>query len=840
MNLASGTLLGRYKVREKIGAGGMGEVYLAQDTGELERAVAVKLLSAEVASDPRRMQRFVQEARTVSGLTHPNILTVYDFGETGATRFVVTEYVDGVTLRQYMASRRLKLHDVLDITAQVAAALDAAHEAGVVHRDIKPENVMIRRRDHIVKVLDFGLAKLAGKPAAVGRQEVDTQAGTQLQVNTEPGLVLGTVAYMSPEQTRGEAVDARADIWSLGVVLYEMVAGRLPFEGKDAYRQIIAIQDEEPPPLARFAEGVPERLEEITQKALAKDPNERFQSAKDLLIDIQRLKRKLEVDAEIDRTAPPEQRGAGVEAKTSGVREAVPDAQASAAQTAPVEGARTASSAEYVFAGIRRHKRGVAVALVLLLLASAAVVAYRFTNRTDSIAVLPFANVGGDPNTEYLSDGIPEALINSLTELQRLRVVARSTAFRYKGREADPQQVGRELNVRTVLTGRVRQVGDTLNVQVDLVDAQTGAQLWGEEYERKVSDVLAVKQEIAREITGKLRLRLSGEEQKQLVRHDTANAEGYEFYLKGRYYLYKRTPDDFRKAVGYFQQAIEKDPNYASAYAGLADSYNAFGGYGLIPGTESAPKATEAATKAVELDDTLSEAHTSLGLLKLYYSWNRQAAQSEFRRAIELNPSYASAHYGYAYCLITLGRTAESIAEIKRAQELDPLSLPIAADAGEIYYFARRPDEAVAQLRKAIDMDPNFARAHFLLGRALEQEGDFPAAIAEFKAAVALSPDNNEMLAALGQGYAAWGKREEALKVLSELQQRAGQGYVSPHLMAIIYASLGDKDQAFAWLGQAVEKRFPPLIYLNVNPIWDNLHSDPRFSDLLRRMNLSP
>src|SRR5437868_336843 len=445
-----GRTLGHYKVLELLGAGGMGEVYLAQDMSELERTVALKILPAELASDRERMQRSIREARTVSALNHPNILTIHEAGQAEGTRFIVTEYIDGVTLREHLRSKRISLHESLDIAIQVAAALDAAHEAGVVHRDIKPENIMVRRRDHIVKVLDFGLAKLTETAAARGQGEaVDMEAGTKVLLHTEPGLVMGTVQYMSPEQSQGSArVDRRTDIWSLGVVLYEMAAGRVPFEGKDIHRQIIAIQENEPLPLSRYAQGVPNGLEEIVEKALAKSTEERYQTAKDFLIDLRNLKRRLEVDAKIERSIIPE-----LQARKSGA----------------------ASRAEYIISEIQQHQRGVIAALAAIILLSIAGVVYYFYfarggKTIDSIAVLPFANVSNDPSTEYLSDGIPEALINSLTGLQQLRVIARSTAFRYKGRDVDPQAVGRELNVRAVLMGRVRQMGDTLNIQGDLVD----------------------------------------------------------------------------------------------------------------------------------------------------------------------------------------------------------------------------------------------------------------------------------------------------------------------------------------------------------------------------------
>jgi serine/threonine protein kinase/tetratricopeptide (TPR) repeat protein len=807
----------------------MGEVFLAQDV-QLGRKVALKFLPSDLMQNVDRLRRFEQEARAASALNHPNILTIFEVGQTEEVHFIATEFIDGCTLRQHLARAPLNLSEVLDVAIQVASALIAAHEAGIIHRDIKPDNIMLRA-DGIVKVLDFGLAKLT-EPQTVA---ADTSAPTVPKAQTEPGVVMGTVQYMSPEQARGLAVDARTDIWSLGVLLYEMLAHRTPFEGATRSDIVAAILNKEPSPLARYAPDAPAELERIVTKALAKERNERYQTVRDLAIDLRRLKQRLDVEAELKRTGQADARD--IEIKTRAV-------EREKAETAPAVDAHKTSGDLSLINRIKGHKTtAIIIALSAVALIAAVIIYFRNgsarTGRTiDSLAVLPFVNLSGDPNTEYLSDGITDSLIDSLSQLPNLKVMSRNSVFRYKGRETDAQAAGHELGVRAVLTGRVMQRGDELSINVELVDAQDNTHIWGERYERKLSDILALQDDISKDISEKLRLRLTGEEQKRMTKRYTDNTEAYQLYLQGRFYLYKRQREGFQKAIDYFQQAINKDPNYALAYAGLADSYLAFGSYSVIPGTESFPKAEEAATKALELDGTLAEAHTSMGLIKLYYRWNRTDAETEFKRAIELNPNYAGAHYGYAYCLITMKRMDESIAEIKRAIELDPLSLAIASDAGEIYYFARQPDQAIAQLHKAIEMDSSFPRAHFLLGRALEQKRDFAAAIAEFNTARTLSQDSAEALAALGQGYAASGKRDEAQKILNELQDRAKQSYISPHFMAIIYAELGENDQAFEWLNKAVEKRFPPLIYLEVNPVWDNLRTDPRYEELLRRIGL--
>ncbi|HKR59866.1 MAG TPA: protein kinase, partial [Pyrinomonadaceae bacterium] len=703
--------MGRYEIRSQIGKGGMGEVYLALDT-ELDRTVAIKILPADVAADHQRLQRFIQEAKAASALNHPHILTIHEIGTVGDSRYIATEFIDGDTLRRLITSG-MKLEEILEISIQVTSALAAAHSAGIVHRDIKPENVMVRH-DGYAKVLDFGLAKLA-QPAGV---TPDTEAPTKALVNTDAGTVMGTANYMSPEQAKGTSLDARSDLWSVGAVLYEMVTKHLPFAGETPTETVSLILQREPAPLMRYANNVPAELERIVTKALTKDPEGRYQTAKDLLIDLRNLKRKLEVDAEIDRTVPPELRAA---TSTSGGSQGH-----STAGNASVAGTAAPSSAEYIVSGIKQHKVAALVALLVLLLAGVglgvALYGRRATPALDSIAVLPFVNASGDPNMEYLCDGISETLINSLTQLQRIHVVARTSAFRYKGKEADPQTIGRELNVRTVLMGRVRQNGDTINVQVDLVDATTGAQLWGEEYERKLADVLSVKQAISREIIEKLRLRLSGEEQKKLVGGDS-NGEAYQLYLKGRYHWNKRSIEGIRKSAEYFNQAIEKDPNYALAYAGLADSWFTGTWYRDVDAREGYEKARAAANRALELDSSLAEPHTTLALIKGNYDFDWSGAENEFKLAIKLNPNYPTAHQRYSLFLPIFGRFEESVAEARRAQQLDPLSLILNENVGDMLILARRYDEAEAQLLKTLELDPNFGVARGTLAKAYEVTG---------------------------------------------------------------------------------------------------------------------
>ena len=821
MPLISGTRLGRYEVRTQIGAGGMGEVYLAQDMN-LGRRVALKLLPSEFTNDENRVRRFQQEARAASALNHPNILTIHEIGSENSTYFIATEYIEGRTLRAHMSGGQMNTSEVLDVATQVASALSAAHAARVVHRDIKPENVMLRS-DRIVKVLDFGLAKLTE------RETPDTEAPTL--VNTDAGVVMGTARYMSPEQVRGLAVDARTDVWSLGVVIHEMLTGHVPFAGETASDVIAAVLEREPQPLESRGEEIPLELKRIVSKALRKDCEERYQTIRDMLVDLKSLKQELELEAKLKRS-------------TQSQSHAVQATPTSIEQTTTVkhETAAPTSSAEYVVGEIKRHKLGLGIVLVILFAVTVFAYFVYFgrggKEAITSIAVLPFVNASNNPDAEYLSDGISESLINTLSQVPNLRVVPRSTVFRYKGRDIDPQTVGRELGVRAVLTGKLVQRGDTLSIQTELVDVTEGSQLWGEQYNRKLADLLAVQEDISREISNKLRIRLSGEERKQLTKRYTDNTEAYQFYLKGRYYWNKRTAEDLKKGVDYFRKAIDLDPNYALAYTGLADSYNVLPIWTPIETKDAYPKAKSAALKALEIDETLAEAHTSLAYALYRYDWDWPAAEREFKRAIELKPNYAIAHQWYSFYLSAMGRVEEAIAEIKRAQDLEPLSLFINSDVGWALYRARQYDQAIAQLRKTIEIDPTFGYSHYNLGLVYEKKGMYDAAIDEMRKAVDLSNGPQIILGSLGHSYAVAGKRAEALDVLDQLQEKAKREHVSAYFVALIYAGLGDKDQAFFWFDKACKDRewFMPRLKDDIR--LDGIRSDPRFAELLRCVGL--
>jgi serine/threonine protein kinase/Flp pilus assembly protein TadD len=826
--------ISHYNILKKLGAGGMGEVYLAQDTSELGRWVALKILPAEVAGDKSRLQRFIQEARTVSNLNHPNILTVHEFGQTESASFMATEYVDGVTLRQHLSNRRLKLVDILEVTLQIVAALNAAHEAGVTHRDLKPENIMVRR-DQIVKVLDFGLAKLSEPAAPAGGltdSDGDEDAETKL-FRTEPGLVMGTVGYMSPEQSVGRGVDQRSDIWSVGVVLYEMITGRLPFQGKDIHRQIIAIQDEEPVPLSQMVEGVPERLEEIVEKCLAKEKDERYQTAKDLLIDLRNLRRKLDVEAEIERTMSPDLRtSSGTAPSTQGAP--------SGDGTTDATNVRTASSAEYIVTGIKQHKLAAVVSLLLLATGITVLATYlsgwKAGEAITSIAVMPFVNESGNPDVEYLSDGMTETLIKSLTILPNLNVKPRSSVFRYKGKETDLQTIARELNVQVILNGRVAQRGDQLTLSLELVDVRKDSVIWTEQYQRKTSDLVTLQSEIGRDVSSNLKARLSGAEETSVTKPATSDAQAYQAYLKGRYYWNRRTAENLKKAIEQFKTATDRDPNYALAFVGLADCYAVLHEYAGIPTSETIPRAKAYAERALSLDDQSAEPHASLAAVN-EFSWQWEEAEKEFKRAIEINPNYATAYHWYSILLKNLGRNDEAAAMIERAHELDPLSSVIGVNVSRMYQLQNNHEASIENSLKVIELDPNFGPAYQYLGLSYLKLGRHAESTAALEKAAILTNRSGLVLSDLGYVYGVMGKPAEAIAIVKELESKYARKQASGQFIAAVYAGLGEKEKAFEWLEKDFQNRDGRLPEVRWQLSLEPLHDDPRFKDLLRRMN---
>jgi len=784
----------------------MGEVYLAEDT-RLGRKLALKFLPAEFTRDPDRVARFEQEARAASALNHPNIITIYEVGVHEGAHFIATEFIEGRTLRHSLPPAGMPLGEALEITIQIAGALQAAHEAGITHRDIKPENVMIRP-DGYVKVLDFGLAKLTEKSdPKVDPAKVDKEAATMLQVSrqpgTNPGTVMGTVTYMSPEQARGLPVDSRSDIFSLGVALYEMLTGRLPFDGATPSDVIVAILVSEPTPISRLVAGVPAELEWSLNKALRKERDDRYQTIKGFLSDLKLLKSRLDFEAEFARvgqTRPPAQR---ISNEAGG--------EISEAITVEIGGI-----VDQVITSPIRRSTGRAV---------------------DSLAILPLANDGADAEMEYLGDGITESIINSLAQLPQLRVTPRSTVFRYKGRTVDPQEVGKELGVRALLMGRILQLGDSLIVKTELVDVAQHTQIWGEQYRRPFTDIFALQEEISQEISEKLRLQLTGEERQKLVKRYTDNTEAYHLYLKGRYYVHKRTPDWIKKGIESFLQAIDLDPNYALAYAGLAEAYGFLASStGGQPPREAYPKAKAAAMKALELDETLGEAHCTLGFFRLLYDWDFTAAEDEFKRAIELSPNFANAWDGYGFYFKATGQREAAIQACRRAQELEPLSLFITLSLAWAYYFARQYDRALEQGRKTLDMDPNFGFAYWHRGMAYIQQKKFSDAVTALRKAITLSGTAPTFISYLGYANARLGKEREARQMIAQLERLSKRQYVSSYFIAMVHLGLGDLDQTFEWLEKAYEERSGFLAFIKIEPMLDALRGDPRFKLLTEKI----
>jgi serine/threonine-protein kinase len=843
MTLAAGTRLGRYEIRSKIGEGGMGEVYLAEDT-RLARKVALKVLPAELASQRDRMQRFVQEAKAASALNHPNIITIHEIDETDSGHFITTEFIDGETLRDHIRHGNVKLSEVLDVATQISGALAAAHAAGIVHRDVKPDNIMVRR-DGIVKVLDFGLAKLTEPTSA---DLVDTEAATRAAINTNPGVAMGTVVYMSPEQARGLQLDSRTDIFSLGVLIYQMITCRLPFEGSNTNEILASILGEkEALPLARYTPKLPPELERIVEKALRKDREQRYQTIQDMFLDLKRLKQKLEVDAEIERSAAPRN------TDTDGERPTASGQAASSSEVATAPLAREITTS--LTTVLRTHKLGVAVVSVAMVLAVAVGLYYfRFSLvandnvKIKSLAVLPFENASGNSDVEYLSDGMTETLINSLSQLPDLSVKARSSVFHYKGKDVSPRTVGKELGVQAVLTGRVVQHGDDLTLYLSLVNAANENQLWGKQYNQKLNSLVSLQTEIARDVSDNLKTKLTRTDEQKLTKTYTANPEAYRLYLQGRYFWNKRTEKDIRKSVDYFNQAVTLDPNYALAYTGLADGYSGLGiGLNFAPKRAETvlPNAKRAALRALELDNTLAEAHVSLALIKERWDWDFTGAEAEYKRAIELNPDYATAHHRYGVFLAAMGRFDQGITELERARALDPLSLVIAVDSARPYMLSHRLERSVEILQEALEMDSNFARAHIQLALDYANMGRYEEALAEDKKAFDLTGGEyredgtrriNDILILI---YAAAGRRDDALKILAEADELEKQGqYFDTFFRAMVYAELGDKEQSFTWLERAYGERSPGMADLKVAVPLDKIRDDPRFTDLVRRVGL--
>jgi len=836
-NLETDSLLGHYRILKKLGAGGMGEVYLAEDT-RLHRKVAFKVLSENFAADFERLQRFEQEARAASTLNHPNILTVYEFGFERDIHFLATELIEGETLRETINGGELSVSDALNVAEKIAFALSAAHAAGIVHRDLKPENVMIRQ-DGIVKVLDFGLAKL------IEKKEInpDAEAETRALVKTNPGVVMGTVAYMSPEQARGKETDARTDIWSLGVLIYEMTSGKLPFAGETMNDSIAAILTKEPLFLSHYVSDIPSELEKIVGKCLRKNRDERYQNVKDLQIDLKDLRQELEFQAKLERTASPNKERVNTIDKNQETQILEIDKTNDATGAVSTRDAIAAhpSSVEYIVSEVKQHKLGFLAVLSVLLAAAIGLGYWFYANRPaandakqiNSVAVLPFENGSGDAGLDYLSDGLSESLIDKLSQLPQLKVIARTSSFKYRGANVDLQDVANKLGVRAIVMGKVVRVGDNLTVRVEMIDAGENRQLWSEQYNRKVSDLLAVQQEIAQAASEKLRGKLSGAQEQRLAELNTGNPQAYELLLKGRYYANTPGAGNRKKAAEYYNQAIAVDPNYALAYAELSRIYRLLIINSNVDPKEFRPKANAAMLKALELDANLPEAHLAQAV---FYNdtWDWAAADAEFRRTIELNPNFGAARRGYSSFLSNVGRHDEAIAEAKRARELDPLSIGSSTQVAFSFLYARRFDEAIEAAQKTLELSKQWS--YNLLCYSYAGKGMFNEAAASCLEAIREGNTSPSIQIYLGAAHARAGDRENAQAILKKLE--TSKEYVSPGELAILYGALGNKEAAFGSLEKGFTEHDLQLQYLKSDPAFDPLRNDPRYANLIRRVGL--
>jgi len=746
-----GKTISHYRVIEKLGEGGMGLVYKAQDV-KLKRTVALKFLTPQALGNEEERIRLVQEAQAAAALNHPHIATIHEIDEVEGETFIVMEYIDGQSLKERIESGPLKLKEALGIAIQVAEGLQEAHEKGIVHRDIKSANIMVTSKGQ-AKIMDFGLAKSA--------EGIEPD---------KAGSTMGTAAYMSPEQARGEPVDHRTDIWSLGVVLYEMLTGQLPFRSEYRQAMVYSILNEEPEPMTGLRTVVPMELEQIVNRALAKSLDERYQQINDLRVDLRSIRKELK---------------SGILAEEASM-----------------------------------------------------------TRPQPSIAVLPFSNLSADKEQEYFCDGMAEEIINALTHVEGLRVVARTSAFSFRGKETDIREIGRRLNVETLLEGSVRKAGNQVRITAQLINVADGYHLWSEKYDRKIGDmccpedIFAIQDEISLAMVEELKGKLLRKEKAAIVKRHTEDLEAYNLYLKGRHFWNKRTEESLKKSIEYFKEAIKRDPRYALAYAGLADSYITLRDYSSVSPKEVYPKAKKAVRKALEIDGTLAEAHTSLAQLR-FREWDWEGAEKESKRAIQLNPGYATAHHWYAFNLMYMARFDEAIEEIKRAQELDPLSLVISRNAALVFYFARDYNRALEELKKTQEMDLSFSLTHTWLAYVYLQKGMYKEALRE----VQKESDIHRLLnpqveAAKGRAYARMGKRGEARKILDDLLERAKKAYVPPILLADLHFALGEKDQGFKWLNKGYEERDSTVLEIKVDPGFDSVRSDPRFITLLKKIGL--
>jgi len=745
-----GKTISHYKIEEILGSGPMSTVYKAKDL-KLERYAALKFLSPQHTVDDSETERLIQEAKTTSALEHPNICTIYEIDEVEGQVFIAMAFYEGETLEERLARGPMSIAEAVDTIKAVSLGVAKAHEKGIIHRDLKPANIMITT-DEVVKILDFGIAKLI------------YQKG-----QTKSGIIMGTPGYMAPEQAKGDSIGPYTDIWALGVIFYEMLAGDLPFTGANDIALIYSIINDNPMPLGKFAEEIPPHIEQFILKMIEKEPANRFQSVAEMLDELSNL---------------------------------------------------SEDKAEFSTVKLKASDVGLEV--------------------SPSIAVLPFLDMSPKKDQEYFCDGLTEETISTLSRVEGLRVVSRMSSFQFKGREFDLRQVGHQLNVSCVLEGSIRKAGKRVRISAQLTNISDGFLLWSEQYEREIKDIFKIQDEISQAIVGALKIKLISEKDKRLYKNYTDNVEAYSDYLKGRYHWNKRTADALKKSIEHYNQAIEKDPQYAPAFAGLADTYIILGLYGTLAPKFVMPKAKAAASKALEIDQDLAEARASLGCIQSVYDWDWQGAEEQFLKAIELNSNYAIAHHWYAVnYLAPHGRFDEAIKEIKIALDLDPISLVINTTVGLVYYYAGKYDEATGVFLKTLEVEPNFAMAHFFLGQTYSQKKMFDEALSQFDEASKLFGGSTNMQATFGTASALAGNKDKALEILKRLEQESKEKYVSAYDMAMIHTGLGDKQQAFQWLEKALAEHSYLLIYLNVDPVLEGLRGDKRFKKIQSKMKFS-
>ncbi len=793
----TGADIGHYKITSQIGRGGMSTVYLAEDK-LLRRNVAVKFLNKEFTEFPGRPDRFLSEAKSASSLNHPNIITVHEVGENEGTYFLVTEYIAGETLRKRLGDGELAVDSALNIAIQIASALDAAHSAGIIHRDVKPDNIMIRP-DGLVKILDFGIAKMAEFTGNSDKQRE--------RFDTTPGTIIGTTDYMSPEQVRGEAVTAQADIFSFGIVLFEMLSGKLPFAGATRSDVMASILTQDPN--MSDLDDVPIELNDIVERSLRKEKEGRYQSSRELNEDLLRFQKAYELNHAIERSL-----ALDVRARIGG---------------------------KYIASYFKSNDQTVMGVVFSLVLIAGLAVGYGYLTAerngpSRSIAVMPFVNKSSNANNEYLCDGLTESLINSLSQSRGLSVKARTSVFAYKDKDPDPQKIGGELAVQTIVTGSISQQEDRVILSLELVDTMTGNQIWGSRYQRDASDIAGLQNDVVRDLITRLGLEFTGTEERKAKTH-TENSDAYRRYLKGRYFWNKRTGESFNKAIEEFRAAVDLDPNYALAYVGLSDSFILLENFAGTSSSESIPLAKAYAERALEIDDQLPQAHASRALT-LHRSWNWAEAEKAYKRAIELNPNYASVQHFYSLFLRETGRTEASLAPAKLAHELDPLSGIITGNLGVTFLALGDTASAVKLMERAVVADTSFAYGYSILGLAYIKQGRYTEAVTETQKGVDLSKRAGNALAVDGYAKAIAGRRSEALNIISELKLRFDRRTAIGQNVASVYAGLGENDQAFAWLEKDLQAHSSFLPYICWLPAFESLHDDPRYNELLTRMGM--